>query len=234
MTIPNENDLKLIEKETTFKSGVDTLKGFVARPNKEGKFPAVVVIHEIYGLNDNIRNITRRLAKEGYAAMAVDLFGGRIKAVCIARAMGAMLTGKTDHFGTRDLKSALDYFSEESFVDAEHLGAIGFCMGGGFAIVWACEDKRLKTIAPFYGTNPKPIEKLKDICSVVGSYPEKDFTAKMGKKLNEVLDEQAIPHNIKIYEGAKHSFMNEDGKAYDPEAAEDAWERTLEFFKKHI
>lgn len=227
-------DKPIQESTCTFNRGNTTLQGFIARPETENPVPAVIVIHEIFGLNDNIRDITRRFAREGYAALAVDLFSGRNKALCIVKLMGSMLRGKTDHMGTRDLKAALDYFSKQPYVDEKRVGAIGFCMGGGFAIAWAIEDDRLKTIAPFYGTNPKPIQKVNKLCPTVGSYPEQDFTAKAGKKLNAALDETSIPHDIKIYPGAKHSFMNDKGKAYDQESATDAWERTLHFFQQHI
>lgn len=230
----SEMEAEITENTCTFLSGEITLKGFVAKPKAEGPHPAVIVIHEIYGLNDNIRDITRRFAAAGYAAMALDLFAGRNKALCVVRLLGNMLRGKTDHFGTRELKAALSYFEAQPYVEASKVGAIGFCMGGGFAIAWAIEDERLKTIAPFYGTNPKPLQKVKKLCPTVGSYPEKDFTAKAGSKLNEELNSTSIPHDIKVYPGAKHSFMNDRGKAYDEMAATDAWNRTLNFFQQHL
>lgn len=107
------------------------------------------------------------------------------------------------------------------------MGAIGFCMGGGFAIAWACTDSRLKAIAPFYGANPRPLEVIKRLCPVVGSYPEKDFTA-------NALDKHHIAHDIKIYAGAQHSFFNDRGKAYDKAAAEDFWARVIKFVGEQI
>jgi carboxymethylenebutenolidase len=107
-------------------------------------------------------------------------------------------------------------------------------MGGGFAIAWACTDSRLKAIAPFYGANPRPIELAKRLCPVVGSYPEKDFTARAGRSLAHELDKNRIPHDIKIYPGARHSFFDEGGRAYDKEAAEDSWRRVMSFFGQHL
>jgi carboxymethylenebutenolidase len=119
-------------------------------------------------------------------------------------------------------------------VDANRLGAIGFCMGGGFAIAWACTDQRLKAIAPFYGSNPRPLSAVSRLCPVVGSYPDRDFTTAQGQKLDSALDQYNIPHDIKIYANSKHSFFNDQGRNYNPEAAKDAWERVLAFFREHI
>ncbi|MFI4972196.1 MAG: dienelactone hydrolase family protein, partial [Hyphomicrobiales bacterium] len=119
-------------------------------------------------------------------------------------------------------------------VDAQRMGAIGFCMGGGFAIAWACTDSRLKAIAPFYGVNPRPLEMAKRLCPVVGSYPEKDFTARAGRSLEQVLEKNGIAHDIKVYPGARHSFFNESGHAYDKDAADDSWRRVMTFFGEHL
>jgi carboxymethylenebutenolidase len=106
--------------------------------------------------------------------------------------------------------------------------------GGGFAIAWACTDDRLKAIAPFYASNPRPIEVVKRMCPVVGSYPEKDFTAGAGRALDQALDKYKIDHDIKIYPGASHSFFNAQGRAYNKAAAQDSWDRVMAFFGKHL
>ena len=217
-----------------FKSGKSTLEAYLATPEGPGPHPAIVVIHEIYGLNDNIRDIARRLANEGYVALAVDLFAGRNRMVCMFRFMGGMLANSLHHQGIKDLKAALSYLAQRPGVDAQRLGAIGFCMGGGFAIGWACTDDRLKVIAPFYGSTPRPLEAVQRACPIVGSYPEKDFTAGMARKLDKVLDEYHIDHDIKVYPDAKHSFFNDDRPNYNAEASADAWQRTLAFFRERL
>jgi carboxymethylenebutenolidase len=208
--------------------------GYLATPDRTGPHPAVVVIHEAYGLNDNIKEITRRFADAGYVGLAVDLFTDRNRAVCMTRYMAGMLLGSVNRYGINDLKGALTYLAKNRDVDARRMGAIGFCMGGGFAIAWACTDSRLKAIAPFYAVNPRPLEAVKRLCPVVGSYPEKDFTANAGRKLDEALDTTDVAHDIKIYPGAEHSFFNDTSKTYNKAAAEDSWARVMRFFGEQI
>lgn len=223
------------ENDFTIPSEGQTLNAFVAHPTGDSSHPAVVVIHEIVGLNDNIRRICRRFAQEGYAALALDLFSGGVKALCVLRTLTAGLSRDTNNYGTRHLRNALSFLAEQPYADAKRLGAIGFCMGGNFALALANEDKRVKTIAPFYSFTPKPLKSnVSGLCPVVGSYPEKDFTAKQGRRLDEALTAAVIPHDIKIYPNAKHSFMNDSMSAYNPEAAADAWQRTLTFFGTHL
>jgi len=212
------------------------LKGgeYFALPDGNGPHPGVVVIHEAYGLNENIRDVTRRFADHGYAALAVDLFAGRNRAMCIARYMTGILMGSVQRPGMADLKSALTHLAAMPDVDPKRIGAVGFCMGGAFAIAWACTDDRLQAIAPFYAWNPRPLDSVARLCPVVGSYPEKDFTTGAGRALDLALDKYGIAHDIKIYPGARHSFFNDRGRAYDKLAAEDSWFRVTSFFKEHL
>src|ERR1700693_3749285 len=142
--------------------------GYLALPDEPGPNPGVVVIHEAYGLNENIKDITRRFAEQGYAALAVDLFAGNNRVVCMFRLMGGLLFNSLSHRGIQDLKAALTYLTEQPLVESARVGAVGYCMGGGLAIAWACTDDRLKAIAPYYASNPRPLEAVARLCSVVG------------------------------------------------------------------
>lgn len=209
------------------------LQGYLARPAGDGPHPALVVIHEAYGLNDDIRSIARRFAGEGYVALAVDLFSGRNQMLCMFRFLASHLTNAPASANVRDLKDALTYLAQQPGVDPAHVGAVGYCMGGSLAIAWSCADDRLRAIAPYYGMNPRPAEALARACPVVGSYPERDFTAKGARALDLDLDRHGVPHDIKIYPGAKHSFFNA-GRNYQADAAQDSWARVLAFFQEHI
>ena len=223
-----------LAQSVSFPFGTTQLEGYLARPEGDGLFPGVVVIHEIYGLNENIKDIARRFAGAGYVALAVDLFAGRNRAICMFRFMGELLFKSLDNNSIRVLKTALTFLAEQPGVDNARLGAIGFCMGGAFAIAWACNDDRLKAIAPYYAGNPRPLEAVARLCPVVGSYPTGDFTTSAGQKLDVELDRYNIPHDIKIYPGTRHSFFNDTGRVYNAAAAQDSWQRVMTFFKEHI
>lgn len=214
-------------------STMPQLNGYLARPAGDGPFPALVLIHEAFGLNDDMRSIARRFAEEGYIALAVDLFSGRNQVVCMFRLISGLLLNSLDHGGVRDLKDALTYLAQQPGVDAGRLGAVGYCLGGSLAIAWSCTDDRLKAIAPYYAMNPRPLDAVARACPVVGSYPEPDFTTKAGRALDAELDKHAVPHDIKIYPDTKHSFFN-TGRNHDAAAAQDSWARVLAFFEQHI
>ncbi len=217
-----------------FQSENRQLDGYLARPEGEGPFPGIVIIHEAYGLNENIKDIARRFVNLGYVALAVDLFSGRNRAMCMFRVMSGLLMNPLNNRSIQDLKATLTYLSEQTGVDNSRLGAIGYCMGGSYAIAWACTDDKLKAIAPYYAGNPRPLEAVARLCPVVGSYPGNDFTTRNGQKLDIELDRYQIPHEIKIYPDAKHSFFNDTSRNYNEAAAKDSWERVQAFFREHL
>ena len=207
---------------------------YLALPDGPGPYPGVVVIHEASGLNDNIRGICRRLAAEGYAALGVDLFQGRNRAVCMARMFVGGMAGNLDYYGVPALKAALGRLAGHPEIDAARIGAIGFCLGGSIVLTWACTDDRLAAIAPFYGAAPRPREAIRRLCPVVGSWPGKDFTTKAAGVLETELTAAGIPHDLKVYPGTKHAFFNDQWRAYNPAAAADSWQRVLAFFAEHV
>ena len=231
MSVP---ETSISDRPVTFPFGATTRSGYLAQPAGPGPFPALVIIHEIYGLNDNIKDIARRFAREGYVALAVDLFADHNRVACMVRVMGDQLFRSLNNPRLTELRAALDFLIAEPNVDGAHIGAVGFCMGGAFAIAWACTDERLQAIAPFYGANPRPLAAVARACPVVGSYPDPDFTTSMGRTLEVQLSKAGIAHDIKIYPGTKHSFFNDQGRSYDAAASHDAWQRMLAFFGDHL
>lgn len=203
-------------------------------PDGSGPHPGVVVVHEAFGLNDNIREICGRFGAEGYAALGVDLFDGRSRTVCMARMFLGAMAGNLNHFGVPTLKVALDRLGQLPEVDENRLGAVGFCLGGSIVLTWACTDRRLRSVAPFYGSAPKPRRAIQRLCPVVGSWPDRDFTAKAARILEADLTSAGVAHDLKVYPGARHSFFNDRGRAYDAEAAADSWQRVLAFFDQHL
>ena len=207
---------------------------YLALPDGPAPYPGVVVIHEASGLNDNIRDICRRFAAEGYAALGVDLFEGRNRAACMARMFIGGMAGNLNYYGVPALKAALGRVAGHPEVDANRIGAIGFCLGGSIVLTWACTDGRLGAIAPFYGAAPKPREAIRRLCPVVGSWPRKDFTTKAAGVLEACVTAAGIPHDLKVYPGAKHSFFNDQWRNHHAAAAADSWQRVLAFFAEHV
>lgn len=228
--------MAVIQEELSFpSSGSRQLKGLLARPEGDGPFPGLVVIHEIFGLTEHIKRCAQRFAAAGYAALAVDLFAGRNTTICMFRSVSGLIFNSLNNENVRDLKVSLDFLSQQGYVDASRVGAVGYCMGGSLAIALACTDNRLQAIAPYYGMNPRPEEAMRRLCPVVGSYPDKDFTTKPGQQLDLLLDKYGVAHDIKVYPNSKHSFCNDDrSSSYNHEVAEDSWERVLAFFETHI
>jgi carboxymethylenebutenolidase len=117
--------------------------GYLALPEAPALVPAVVVVHELYGLNANIRRIAERFATHGYAALAVDLFAERSRVVCLARMLAGSLTDALNHVGVRELRAALSFLADHPAIDGVRLGAAGYCLGGGLVLALGCADKRL-------------------------------------------------------------------------------------------
>ncbi|AWN22289.1 carboxymethylenebutenolidase [Deinococcus irradiatisoli] len=218
----------------SFVSENRTLDAYLVRPavQREAQ-PGMLVIHEIFGLNDDIKAIAERMARAGYVALAVDLFSNQNRAVCMARMLGGVFLNSLEHQGVRDTRAALGTLAALPGVDASRLGAIGFCLGGSLALALACTDDRVKAVAPYYGFNPRPLEAVRRACPVVGSYPGKDPTTKQGLALERALSAADIPHDIQLYPQAKHSFANV-GSNFDAVASTDAWNRVMAFFDEHV
>ncbi len=211
------------------------MASYLALPEGEGPFPGVVVIHEILGLNENIREIADRFAREGYAALAVDLFFGANRVACMVRIFYGMLLRPLQNGILADLQEAIRFLGRQPELDARRLGVVGFCMGGSYALQLACvEGRRLRAASVFYGVNPRPLDAVAKACPIVGSYPERDFTARAARQLEPLLEEHGVAHDIKIYPGARHSFFNDHGAAHDPQAAADAWGRMMSFFRSYL
>jgi carboxymethylenebutenolidase len=240
-------------RDFTFHGNGRALTAFYAEPDHPAgadpdqplpPHPAVIVVHEIMGLNDDMRRIATRFADSGYVALAPDLLGSGFKPLCIARfvrGVGALANGRP----YREMRAFHDWLARRPQVDADRIGMAGFCIGGGFAILYAARGEReLRAVAPFYGALPNDMSVIPDVCPTVASYGGRDGTfGKKGPLLEAALAEAGIPHDVKTYPDAGHSFMSQhDGLllammsrgpmnvGHDPDAAEDAWTRTLAFF----
>lgn len=211
-----------------------TMDSFFAKPEGAGPFPGMIVIHEIFGLNDNIRQISREFAEQGYAVLAVDLFSNRSRALCMMQIFSGMLFRPLNNSMLDDLNSAFNFLKQTQGVDADRIGAVGFCMGGAYALQMAITSTGMKAASVFYGANPKPLDAVAQACPIMGSYPDKDFTTKAAHELEASLVNYNVPHDIKIYENTQHSFYSQQRSPFEVEASKDAWQRMLKFFGEHL
>ena len=149
-----------------FRSNGSTTPGFLARPEGDGPFPGVIVIQEWWGLNENIKDIARRFAREGYAAFAPDLYHGRV-----TREPGQaqkMMMQLDMPLAAKELVKATEYLAEQKYINGRGIGATGFCMGGGLAMRLACETPLILAVVPFYGFPPEPVDVVQTLSGQIG------------------------------------------------------------------
>ena len=225
------------EQTVTFKSGTETGSGLLVTPEGKGPFPAVVVIQEWWGLNDWVKDQARALAKEGYVALAVDLYHGKVADK--QEDAHQLMSGLSSDVALRDLKGGYSYLQSRADVKKGHTGAIGWCMGGMYALKLATEEPGLKAVVAYYGAPPTDAAALARIkAAVMGNYgaDDKGPSPDQVKAFEDALKKLGKPVDVKIYAGAGHAFANPNNpwKGYREEAAKDAWARTVAFFAKHL
>ncbi len=230
-------DMEISQSMVEFPGGnaVQNTKGFLARPKEVGSLPGVIVIHEIWGLVDHIKDVTSRLAREGYVALGVDLFEEK---TVTKLEEGRVLREKfTEEKILGDLNGAFDYLCTLNYVNPSRIGSVGFCMGGGLSLLLACHNRRMAVAVVFYGRNPSPIDLVRNIqCPILGNYAGADLAISESdiNLLKQTLARHGKIYDIKVYPGAPHGFFNDTRESYRADDAKDAFERTREFFSKHL
>jgi carboxymethylenebutenolidase len=219
-----------------FQSNGSPMPGYLARPEGDGPFPGVIVVQEWWGLDDHIRDVACRFAAEGFAALAPDLYRGRVTKEPdeAQKLMMALDMNKA----SQELVKAAEYLAAQPFVAGRGIGAIGFCMGGGLALTLACESPHVRAAAPFYGANPNPVDKVQNLRGpVFAIYAEHDgwANAQVTQQLREALERYGKPHEICVYPGTEHAFFNDTRpEVYHRDAATDAWNRVVRLFREHL
>jgi carboxymethylenebutenolidase len=204
------------------------------------KLPAVVMIHEWWGLNENIKNMANLLAKQGFVVLAADLYKGEV-ANNPERAMELVqIVRNNQNSSINNLQSAVKYLSSLPNVDSSKIASLGWCFGGGQSLQLALnsQDHPLAATILYYGT---PLVTDKALLSkikwpVLGIFGDKDQSIPI-KEINQFgnsLNQSGITNNIHIYKGVGHAFANPSGDNYAPKETEDAWQKTLSFLKKYV
>jgi len=264
--------LQTNNQDMTFKCSDGTdMVAYLSRPEGQGARPAIIVIHEAYGLNDQIKGVARRFAAEGFVVIAPHLFtrnGEVMNEKNVESAMKHLWSlppdkrrnlnaiqellpkmSETDRkvmeiffFGREamekqmaiDLMDCKDYLQQQSFVRGDRLGITGFCMGGGLS--YQLSTMHPFVAVPFYGANPKPLESVAAISGpVLAFYAGEDEGINAGvSSLVEAMIKHKKAFQMKLYKGAQHSFFNETRPVYNKEAADDAWQSAVAFFRKHL
>ncbi|MGD9531835.1 MAG: dienelactone hydrolase family protein [Pseudonocardia sp.] len=219
-----------------------SLPGLLTLPDADGPRPALLMVYEIFGLNDEMGRVARELAQEGWPVLIPDFLARGTKVLCVARALRTMATGSGPELD--DLESARRWLAARPEVDGTRIGTVGFCLGGGFALLLA-ETGLYKVSAPFYGRT----RDLTNACPVVASFGGRDAETNRGypEHLVESLERLGAPHDVVTYPEAGHSFMTRTpglmgrlGRMlpihaeYHEPSARDAHRRIVAFFRAHL
>jgi len=229
--------LRAAEETVQYKSGEETVSGFLATPQGGGPFPAVVVIHEWWGLDGWIKDQARALAREGYVALAVDLYRGKVANK--QEDAHQLMSGLPSDRALRDLKAAMAYLGSRKDVKQDRIGSIGWCMGGRLSLALATEAPTLAAAVAYYGAPPTDDAAIARIkAPILGNFGAEDKgpSPDQVRAFEAALKKAGKSADVKIYEGAGHAFANVNNPwgGYRAAAAKDAWARTVAFFAAQL
>lgn len=255
------DDPRIVGADITFPSGDATIMAYEARPSggsatpdagggatpvaadgatpvAGGATPLILVCHENRGLTEHIRDVTRRLATNGYTAVALDLVSreGGTAAITDPSAIPGLLTDGDPSRHVMDFQAAIAYYGADGGVDLARIGMIGFCFGGGITWRTATMTPELTAAIPFYGP-PPPLEDVPNIqAAVLGVYAEdpNDFANEGRDELASALIDAGVTADIRVYPGTQHAFHNDTGQRYNEEQALAAWEDSLAWFAENL
>lgn len=214
----------------------EAARGYLAIPDDAENAPALILIHEWWGLNDDIRAKAREFAKDGYVALAVDLYDGEVtdqasQAIGLARKVSGNQSGAFDN-----LRAAAEFLRALPQVDGARIGSVGWCFGGGWSYQIAKNNLGAKASVIYYGAfNPEDdLSQMR--AKILGHFGEKDQLIKIdGVRVFQArLKTLSGEHEVFIYPNAGHGFANPTGSAYHQQSADTAYQRTLEFFERNL
>jgi carboxymethylenebutenolidase len=228
------------------------MSAFTARPAADGKYPAIIVVQEAFGLNAHIKDVAARLAREGYATLAPDLYYRESNPVVgydnLPDAIRLMMTLWDDKI-VKDMGAAISYLQKQPVVRGDRIGVTGFCMGGRVTFLTSCLNAAVKAAVPFYGggigsvmqpgerTPKAPLEYADKLVAPMllffgeqDSFIPLDEVERIKTRLAELKKNAATV----VYPGAPHGFFCEERDSYRADAAKDAWSRMLKFFGQHL
>lgn len=212
----------------------EQLMGYLAHPEGAEALPPVVVIQEWWGLNEHIKDVTRRFARQGYVALAPDLYHGQVTSEPDEARKLVMELDMAE--AVREIQVAIDYLQSLPFVAGPETGIVGFCMGGGLVLETGLVDPDVAAAVAFYGRPLSQGRAAQMRAPVLGLYGAEDGGIPVDdvRAMEEGFNTGGIENEIHIYDGAGHAFFNDTRDSYRPEAAADAWQRTLDWFDQRL
>lgn len=230
------DDQVVVGEDMSFPAPDTALMAYHARPIAEGQFPAALICHENRGLVEHIKDVTRRLAADGYASLAVDLLTreGGTAALDSSQVPGILGNTPPDQF-VQDFISGWEWLRSQPYVDPDGVVMTGFCFGGGVTWRVAIGLPDLRAAVPFYGPHPDPEELESVEAAVLAIYAESDQRINQSiPQIEAAMEEYGKVYENIIYPNTDHAFHNDTGPRYNAEAATDAWSRTLAWFDLHL
>jgi carboxymethylenebutenolidase len=223
-------------KPVSYKSGDETVSGILYTPQGKGPFPALVVIHEWWGLNDWVKDEASKLADQGYAALAIDLYRGKVATT--PDEAHQIMRGVPEDRANRDLLAATAYLASQKNIDPARIGSIGWCMGGGYSLDLAISDPKLKAAVINYGhlaTDDATLKKIDaPILGIFGGQ-DKGITPADVNKFESQMKALGKTVDIHIFTDAGHAFENPGNKTgYRAEDTAEAWKLTTAFLEKYL
>src|ERR1700733_4183606 len=223
-------------KSVSYKSGDETVQGVLYTPAGKGPFPAIIVIHEWWGLNDWVKEQASKLADQGYEALAIDLYRGKVATT--PDMAHEIMRGVPEDRAKRDLHAAFEFLQSQPNVRKDRIGAIGWCMGGGFSLDVALQEPTLAADVINYGHLATDADALKKInAPILGSFGGQDhgITPDDVHKFEQTMKQLGKKIDVKIYDDAGHAFENPNNKeGYRAADAAAAWKRTTDFLAQTL
>jgi carboxymethylenebutenolidase len=224
-------DIITTDVEFAANGGTDT--GYLARPDDGGTHPGVIVIQEWWGLDAHIKSIADRFAREGFVALAPDLYHGAVATE--PDEARKLVMGLNRAQALKDVLGAVRHLQSLDAVAPKKVGSIGFCMGGAMTLALAAATADVAAAAPFYGGAPAVEDVPKIKAQLLIQLASEDARVNAGWPAYETaLEAAGIPYTMHMYEGAQHGFNNDTTPRYDEKSATLAWERTVAFFNAHL
>ena len=217
------------------------MPALLARPTAAGKYPALVVVMEAFGLNDHIKDVARRLAAEGYAVLAPDMYYREPNNVVgydqLPDAIRLMTSLRDDRI-VADMAAAVTHLQSQEMVRGDRIGVTGFCMGGRISFLTACKNGDIKAAAPFYGGGIGGLldQAPKITCPMLLFFGDQDsfIPNEEVENIRSTLAKLKKSAEVVVYPGAPHGFFCNERESYRADAAQNAWERLKTFFAKHL